>query len=80
MIRPKTITLYAVENYAQPLEKGKMEVSYDDAVKLLSNDQDKVSYHIRLLNDKYFNILLYIATSTMTELQQKDWHQPLMKY
>jgi hypothetical protein len=52
MIRPKTITLYAVENYAQPLEKGKMEVSYDDAVKLLSNDQDKVSYHIRLNNDK----------------------------
>jgi hypothetical protein len=48
MIRPKTITLYAVKNYAQPLEKGKMEVSYDDAVKLLSNDQDKVSYHIRL--------------------------------
>ena len=48
MIRPKTITLYAVENYAQPLEKGKMEVSYDDAVKLLSNDQDKISYHIRL--------------------------------
>ena len=51
MIRPKTITLYAVENYAQPLEKGKMEVSYDEAIKLLSNDQDKVSYHIRLYNN-----------------------------
>jgi hypothetical protein len=51
MIRPQTITLYAVENYAQPLEKGKMEVSYDEAIKLLSNDQDKVSYHIRLHNN-----------------------------
>jgi hypothetical protein len=51
MIRPQTITLYAVENYAQPLEKGKMEVSYDEAIKLLLNDQDKVSYHIRLYNN-----------------------------
>lgn len=51
MIRSQTITLYAVENYAQPLEKGKMEVSYAEAVKLLSNDQDKVSYHIRLYNN-----------------------------
>jgi hypothetical protein len=51
MIRSQTITLYAVENYNQPLEKGKMEVSYDEAIKLLSNDQDKVSYHIRLYNN-----------------------------
>ena len=51
MIRPKTITLYAVENYKQKLEKGKMEVSYDDAIELISKDQNKVSYHIRLLND-----------------------------
>ena len=51
MIRPKTITLYAVENYKQKVEKGKMEVSYDDAIELISKDQDKVSYHIRLLND-----------------------------
>jgi hypothetical protein len=51
MIRPQTITLYAVKNYAQSLEKGKMEVSYDKAIELISNDQDKVSYHIRLLND-----------------------------
>jgi len=47
----KSITLFAVENYAQPLEKGKMEVSYDEAIKLLENDQDKVSYHIRVYNN-----------------------------
>jgi hypothetical protein len=50
-ITPKQITLYCMKDYAQSLDKAKIEVSYDEAISLLDNDQDEFSYHIRLYNN-----------------------------